>query len=264
MEEVRRIRLRHPVIGGRKLHTLLQPFLHEHQIKLGRDAFFALLGEHNLLIKRKRKQTITTYSRHWLRKYPNLIKDLNIDRSNQVWVSDITYLKTKTGFVYLSLVTDAYSHRVMGYHAADSLESVHSVKALQMALTAANRPVNGLTHHSDRGVQYCSREYVKLLQDNHIKISMTENGDPLENPIAERINGIIKNEYLFEHKVQDRKHAEQVLQNAVNLYNQERPHYSLGMLTPNIVFKNNFPVQKLWKNYYFNTRVSTKKQTVNL
>jgi len=238
--------------------------MYEHQIKMGRDALFNLLGEHNLLIKKKRRPTITTYSRHWMRKFPNLIRDLQVETVNQVWVSDITYLRTKSGFVYLSLVTDAYSRRIMGYHAADNLESVHSVKALEMALTGAKKSVEGLIHHSDRGVQYCSREYVKALQDNQVKISMTENGDPLENPLAERVNGILKNEYLFEHQVQDRQHAQELLQQAVNLYNVERPHLSLSMLTPERVHENNLPVQRLWKNYYLDKLLALKSNTVKL
>jgi transposase InsO family protein len=265
LDEIQKIRVRHRVIGTRKLYVMLQPFLLDHQIKLGRDALFTLMAENQLLVRRRRKPTQTTFSRHWMKKYCNLIAELDIIRSNQVWVSDITYLRTERGFVYISLITDAYSRRIMGYHVADNLETVHSVKALQMALTGAPRKsLAGLIHHSDRGVQYCSNAYVNLLQDYDIQISMTNHGDPLENAIAERINGIIKNEYLEQFQIRDREHTEELLQNAVNLYNTERPHMSTSMLAPQMVYTKNLKVSREWKNYYLNKTILTNKQPVKL
>jgi transposase InsO family protein len=265
LDEVQKIRARHRVIGTRKLYVMLQPFLLEHQIKLGRDALFTLMAENYLLVRRRRKPTQTTFSRHWMKKYCNLIAGLDIIHTNQVWVSDITYLRTEKGFVYISLITDAYSRRIMGYHVADNLETVHSVKALQMALTGAPRKsLAGLIHHSDRGVQYCSNSYVNLLQDYDIQISMTNHGDPLENAIAERINGIIKNEYLEQFHIRDRKHTEELLQIAVNLYNTERPHMSTSMLAPQMVYTKNLKVNREWKNYYLNKTILTNKQPVKL
>lgn len=265
LSEVRKIRSKHSVLGTRKLYIMLQPFLLDHQIKLGRDALFTLMAENKLLVRRRRKPTITTFSRHWMKKYPNLIADLDIIRTNQVWVSDITYLRIAKGFVYISLITDAYSRRIMGYQVADNLEAVHSVKALEMALTGAPRKsLAGLIHHSDRGVQYCSQAYVNILQDYGIQISMTNNGDPLENAIAERINGIIKNEYLEQFQIRNRAHAEELLQRAVDLYNTERPHMSISMLVPQKVYLNNLPVSREWKNYYLNKTILTNKQPVKL
>lgn len=251
LEEVAAIRKDHRVMGGRKLYEKLHPFLLEHQIKLGRDALFDLLAAHKLLVKKKRRRFITTFSGHWLRKWPNLIRELKVNRVNQLWVSDITYWKIAGNYVYISLITDAYSHKIVGYHLAETLESIETKKALQMALEQLPEQVNEpLIHHSDRGVQYCSENYVKLLQDKAIRISMTENGDPLENAIAERMNGILKSEYLKHYHVNNIQEAKEQLQQAVRLYNEHRPHLSIGLLTPDVVHSTELPVEKLWKNYY--------------
>ncbi len=251
LEQVYAIRKDHRVMGGRKLYEKLYPFLLEHQIKMGRDAFFDLLAEHKLLVKKRRRRFITTYSNHWLRKWPNLIREMEINRINQLWVSDITYWKIEERYTYISLITDAYSHKIVGYHLAQTLESVETIKALRLALTQLPNQINKpLIHHSDRGVQYCSDNYVKLLQDKGIEISMTENGDPLENAIAERINGILKSEYLKHYSPRNFQEAKEYLQVAVKLYNQDRPHFSIGLLTPNEVHSKNINVEKLWKNYY--------------
>ena len=249
---IRAIRLDHPRMGGRKLYELLQPFLKIHSIKMGRDALFDLLSTYNLLVKRKKRKTRTTYSHHWLRKYPNRIKDFIPSRSNQLWVSDLTYWNVSSGVLYLSFITDAYSHKIVGYQVALSLHTIGCLKALQMALEQLKDDPQQvqLIHHSDRGVQYCSGEYVKLLQENHIIISMTENGDPLENPIAERINGIIKGEYLETYTVKTIQQAQQLLDQVVTLYNEQRPHLSLGNLTPDWVHRTNQKGDRKWKNYY--------------
>ena len=251
LEQVYAIRKDHRVMGGRKLYEKLYPFLLEHQIKMGRDAFFDLLAEHKLLVKKRRRRFITTYSNHWLRKWPNLIREMEINRINQLWVSDITYWKIEERYTYISLITDAYSHKIVGYHLAQTLESVETIKALRLALTQLPNQINKpLIHHSDRGVQYCSDNYVKLLQDKGIEISMTENGDPLENAIAERINGILKSEYLKHYSPRNFQEAKEYLQVAVKLYNQDRPHFSIGLLTPDEVHSKNINVEKLWKNYF--------------
>lgn len=194
VQEIKVIRKNHRRMGTRKLYEKLTPFMQEHGIKMGRDALFDLVSRNHLQVRRRKRRIQTTQSFHWLRKYPNLIRDFVPIQPNELWVSDITYWKINhTDFAYISFITDAYSRKIVGYHLADSLEAIESVKALKMALSTLNkRQENNLIHHSDRGVQYCSKEYVKLLKDYHIKISMTENGDPLENAIAERINGIIK------------------------------------------------------------------------
>lgn len=250
LEQVKRIRRLQPAIGGRKLYLMLEPFLMEHQIKMGRDALFDLLAANQLLIRRRKRRVTTTQSFHWLRKYPNLIRHLNPHKKNTVWVSDITYYQTANGFVYISFITDAYSRKIVGYHVADSLAAIHSIKALEMAIAQASEPLTELIHHSDRGVQYCSAEYVKLLQDNNIAISMTEKGDPLENAIAERVNGIIKEEFLNHYSPKTQSEIMELLSQSVNTYNTQRPHMSCNMLTPEDVHQNNLPIQRVWKNYY--------------
>jgi transposase InsO family protein len=198
IQKVKEIRRYHPRMGTRKLYEMLLPFMLEHQIKMGRDALFAMLSANQMLVRRRKRRIQTTNSFHWLRKYPNLIRNLIPTAPNQLWVSDITYWKINTGeHLYISFITDVYSHKIVGYQVAQTLEAIESINALQMALSALRAESHlNLIHHSDRGIQYCSHAYVKLLQDYNIEISMTENGDPLENAVAERINGIIKDEYL--------------------------------------------------------------------
>ena len=255
LSKVASIRADHRVMGGRKLYEKLYPFFLEHQIKMGRDALFDLLAANGLLVKKKRRRFITTFSNHWLRKWPNLIREMKTTGINQLWVSDITYFKVAGEYVYISLITDAYSHKVVGFHLAETLESIETLKALQMALQQLPQNLaETLIHHSDRGVQYCSETYVKLLQDNSIKISMTENGDPLENAVAERINGILKGEYLKHYSITTIQQAKDELQRAVRLYNEDRPHFSIGLLTPELVHSKNLITEKLWKNYYQRNR----------
>lgn len=251
IQQVIAIRQDHPVIGARKLHVMLQPFMMEHGIKMGRDGLFNLLAAYKLLVRRRKRKITTTQSWHRFHKYPNLIKDMQLTGINQLWVSDITYYKTGQKCTYLSFISDAYSHKIIGFHAAESLEAIHSIGALKMAIKGVdNIKECRITHHSDRGVQYCSDAYVKLLQDENISISMTQSGDPLENAIAERVNGIIKEEYLNHYTYKTKKEVEQRLQAAVALYNTQRPHMSCSMLTPEEVHANNLPVARKWKNYY--------------
>ncbi len=252
ISEVLRIRKNHRHMGGRKLYELLQPFLLEHQIKMGRDRLFDILSANYLLVKRRKKQTITTNSFHRFKKYPNHIRDFVPNSPNQLWVCDITYWRIKDGFLYISFITDAYSKKIVGYYVGNNLEASETIRALEMALSNIsdeNKKLE-LIHHSDRGTQYCSNEYVKLLVNNKIGISMTENGDPLENAIAERVNGIIKEEYLNDYQVDNLEEAKELLDAVIQLYNNERPHMSIGNLTPNQVHQNNLKTEKLWKNYY--------------
>lgn len=250
LKEVLRIRQIHRRMGGRKLYELLEPFMLEHHIKMGRDALFDLLAANNLLIKRRKRKVHTTQSFHWLRKYPNLIRNMRPSKPNQLWVSDITYWKITSTHLYISFVTDAYSRKVVGYHVADSLDAIETIKALRMAIDGNKDVLENLIHHSDRGIQYCSSGYVTLLKKYGIIISMTENGDPLENPIAERVNGIIKGEYLENYEVNTLSVAKQLLERVVEVYNDERPHMSLGNLTPNQIHNRLAKGQKLWKSYY--------------
>ena len=253
LREVSKIRENHKRMGTRKLYEKLHPFMLEHQIKIGRDALFDLLSSNYMLVRKRKRRVQTTQSHHWLRKYTNLIHGFTPTSPNQLWVSDITYWKIHEGHVYISFITDAFSHKIVGYHVAETLETVETVKALKMALSGlSGRPSSHLKliHHSDRGVQYCSHEYVKLLQNNHIQISMTENGDPLENAIAERLNGILKDEYLNDNVVKSIKSARDVLTQAVTLYNEDRPHMSVGNNYPSQVHNQSLETEKLWKNYY--------------
>lgn len=239
-------------MGTRKIYDKLQDFLDEHKIKMGRDALFNLLSSNNLLIRNRQRRVKTTQSFHWLRKYPNLIKNFTPRYPNHLWVSDITYWRIRTGFVYISLITDAFSHKIVGYHVAKTLEAVETIRALEMAILGLpiTQKRRKLIHHSDRGLQYCSHAYVKLLHDNNIKISMTESGDPLENAIAERVNGIIKHEYLMHYTVESIEEAKSILIKNIKLYNEGRPHNSIGNNYPELVHKFNLKTKKLWKNYY--------------
>lgn len=252
LEEVRRIRAHHPAMGGRKLFEKLQSLLLLHKIKMGRDAFFDLLASQGLLIRRKRRSIQTTFSHHWLRKWPNLIRGYTLNCPNQLWVSDITYWKTGGNVFYISLVTDAYSHKIVGHHVGQTLNTAEAIMALRTALPCLEGQASRPIHHSDRGSQYCSLAYVKLLQDNGFSISMTENGDPIENAIAERVNGILKEEYLNYYKVSNITEAKTVLDFVVNLYNHDRPHMSIGLLTPASVHnERSVAVKRKWKNYPF-------------
>lgn len=262
LDQVQKIRVKHRFMGTRKLYSKLIPFLILHNIKLGRDGLFDLLSHHNLLIRKRKRRVSTTFSYHRFRKYPNLIKDKIPSNINQIWVSDITYWRIGSGkFVYLSFITDVYSHKIIGYNLSEDLKTASSLKALKQSLSSLLRDsprLHKLIHHSDRGIQYCSYPYTKMLKDNDIEISMTENGDPRENSVAERLNGIIKNEYLKGKKPADLKEAKQMLAEAVRLYNEERPHMSIENFTPNQIHSQpSIKPKKLWKKYYL------KKSDVN-
>jgi len=252
LDQVSKIRQLHPAIGTRKLYYLLQSFLLEHQIKIGRDALFDLLAANKLLVRKRRRRVNTTQSHHWLKKYSNLIKDWHPVKPNQLWVADITYIPLTTGFLYLSLITDAYSHKIMGYAVGDNLEAVHTTKALRMALNNITEAPENLIHHSDRGIQYCSFDYVTVLKKNNIQISMTENGDPLENPVAERINGILKEEYLRHYPLTHQGQVTELVTEVVERYNTLRPHQSINMITPEIVHEKQLLINRTWskKKHY--------------
>ena len=263
LREIKEIRKFHPRMGGRKLYVKLEAFILEHSIKLGRDGLFDLLTRNNLLIRKRRRKIQTTNSRHRFKKYPNLIRDFVPTGPNQLWVSDITYLKINTGkYLYISFITDAYSHKIVGHQIAETLEAIESIQALKMALRSLRAERNfQLIHHSDRGIQYCSNSYEKLLKKNGILISMTENGDPLENSIAERINGILKGEYLETYKISNLKQAKNLLRHSVSLYNNDRPHLSIENYTPSHIHneKSELKVKRLWKNYYRKETTFVKK-----
>jgi putative transposase len=224
-------------LGGRKLHHQIRDSLQAQEIKFGRDKLFTLLRKHGMLVLPRRRYVQTTMSKHWLRKYPNLVKGMIIDRPDQVWVSDITYLKTDEGNCYLNMVTDAYSRKIMGYAIADNMEAVQMKQAFQMAVKNRKDTGHQLIHHSDRGMQYCSAEYVSIADKHQIKMSMTENGDPYENALAERMNRTLKEEFGLGNVLRSKLHAKLLTEEAIELYNNYRPHLSLKMKTPESVYK---------------------------
>jgi putative transposase len=225
LQEVLNIRKDLPRLGTRKLHYLLQNKLESHNIKIGRDYLFDLLSEHKLLIRQRKRKAITTDSRHWMKKYNNLIKTLIVTRPEQVWVSDITYIRLINQWGYLSLITDAYSRKIDGYNFRQDLEAEGCINALKMALN--NRIYNeSIIHHSDRGSQYCSHNYVDLLLQNNIGISMTENGDPYENAVAERVNGIIKTEFNLYSSLVGFEQTKSQISRSIKSYNELRQHAS--------------------------------------
>lgn len=222
-----------PKIGGKKLYFLLrQTLLRSGNIELGRDRLFELLRENNLLVERRRKYAVTTNSNHPYKVHKNLILSEVVTHSNQIWVSDITYIKTKNGFSYLSLITDLYSRKIVGYHASDSLELIGCVKALKMALKKGKPGI----HHSDRGSQYCSRQYTTLLRKKGVKISMTESGNCYENAVAERMNGILKQEFNLNATFVDLKHVRKAVDQAVKVYNSKRPNWAIKFKTPDQMY----------------------------
>jgi putative transposase len=241
IQQVLAYRRDQPRIGTRKLLTLVQP-------DMGRDAFFELLRESGLLVRRKRRRARTTFSLHRFRKYPDLIKGMAVERPAQLWVSDITYLRIKQEFAYLSLVTDAYSRKIIGFSLSHDLSTDTCLRALKMALTTRTGTAP-LIHHSDRGVQYCSAAYTRLLNQKGIAISMTQSGNPRDNAIAERVNGILKMELLHQ-TYEDIPSAVQSVKRAVTVYNTLRPHSSLDMMTPDKAHEMKGPIKRRWQNYY--------------
>jgi len=229
IDKVNEIRSVMPRLGTRKLYHLLQEEL--CSIHVGRDKLFAILKANQMLIKPKRNYRITTHSHHRFRKHKNLIEDMPLKRPEQVWVSDITYIGGRDRNCYLALVTDAYSKKIMGYDLSDSLATESSLRALNMAIRG-RKYKDQLIHHSDRGLQYCSQDYQNALKKKKIIPSMTESYDPYANAIAERVNGILKQEFLLEEYRVDIKTMRLIVKDAVRIYNTQRPHWSCYMKTP--------------------------------
>lgn len=243
---VREIRRLMPRIGTRKLYHMIKPKLEQQGIKIGRDSLFNILRKRFLLVQKRRKYQITTQSKHNFFKHPNRIKNLNINTPEQVWVADITYIRTSQGFAYLHLITDAYSKQIMGYQLTDNLRIESAINALKMALK--NKQYSyPLIHHSDRGLQYCHRDYINLLEQHNISISMTTKYDPYENAIAERVNGILKDEFDIGEGFINRSQASKWIKESINLYNNFRPHLSCGFLTPYQAHRTTIPLDPSWK-----------------
>ena len=245
------IRKSMPRLGTKKLYYLLSDKL--QLMKIGRDKFFDILRANHLLIQPKRSYHITTNSHHRFRKHQNQILDLEINRPEQVWVSDITYIGKREKPCYLSIITDAYSKKIMGHYVADNLNTESSLKALRTAIKQRKNKDLPLIHHSDRGLQYCANDYQSILNKNGILTSMTQNSDPYENAVAERINGILKQEFIIDKYNQDLDVMKRIVKEAINTYNVQRPHYSNYMLTP-----NQMHLQKQIKMRNYKTKNSSK------
>ncbi len=206
-----------------------------HTPQLGRDALFRLLREHGLLVESSKRGHRTTCANHRFYRYPNRIMDLIVDRVHQVFVADITYLQTLEGFVYLALVTDLFSRKIVGFDVSDSLTVEGALRACKMAIKPVTTP-GTLIHHSDRGVQYCCNAYTQLLHSRGVRLSMTQNGDVYQNAVAERVNGILKIDFLLNHTFNSIHQATANAKQSISIYNNERPHLSLGYQTPQDIY----------------------------
>lgn len=230
-----------PRTGTRKLHYLIKLDLESQGIKFGRDKLFALMRYYGLQIKPRRRYIQTTMSKHWLRKWPNIVKDKIVHGPDEVWVSDITYLKTQEGNCYLNMITDKYSRKIVGYVVADNMETESMIEALHMATAGRINAAVQTIHHSDRGLQYCSKEYDLLTAKHKIRLSMTENGDPYENALAERMNRTIKEEFGMDKILKSKEQVKQLVAESILLYNQKRPHLALQMKTPQQMYQTKIP-----------------------
>jgi putative transposase len=248
LEQIDAIRNQQPRCGGRKLFIELQTFFKEHNISMGRDKFFDLLKRNKLLVRKTKRNVYTTMSKHHYYRYPNLVKGFTPLKAHELWVADITYIPLKERFAYLFLITDAYSRKIVGFHVSDDMKVSSAVVALKKAL--AQKPAETIViHHSDRGIQYCSTEYVNLLIEHNAMISMTDNGDPLENAVAERMNGILKTELIssYYNTIDD---ASMHISRCITIYNYKRRHSSLNWQIPAEVHTQKGPQIRRWKNYY--------------
>jgi putative transposase len=237
-------------IGSNRLHRILKSELIDNNINIGRDKFHAILRDNRLIVNKVRRGPYTTNSNHGMRKYPNLAKNLFIDRSEMLWVSDITYLRFLGGFIYLMLITDSYSRKIVGYNVGLRMTAEFCNIALFDSLESRSNWDRPLIHHSDRGTQYCSKVYTETLVTSNIKISMTENGDPLENPLAERMNRTLKDVFALDEVFLSLEQAKEKTDNAIEYYNDRLPHSSLDMLTPAIAHTKQGYLNKHWKPYW--------------
>jgi transposase InsO family protein len=225
-------------LGTEKIHGLIKNELKALNLRIGRCKLNSILKQNGMLVRKRKKFVTTTNSYHRFRKYPNLIKDISITQPEQVWVADITYIKTDDGFNFLHLITDAYSKQIVGFELSDNLKVESTLNALKRALKQRKYPDRKLIHHSDRGIQYCSDEYIHTLIENQLEISMTQNSDPYENAIAERVNGILKQEFSIGDGFKNHLVALAEIKKSIFIYNHKRPHRSCKMLTPAMAHLN--------------------------
>ncbi len=219
-----------PMLGGKKLYWLLKGEIKAMGYKLGRDKFFEILKLNHLLIRKKRGYIRTTNSSHRFKIYDNLIKDIEVTKPDELYEGDITYIKTEEGYCYLAHLEDHYSRKIVGNDTSDSLGIESVQRTLEMAIKG--KELTGMIHHSDRGLQYCSNTYTGLLKNHGIRISMSEKGNPYENAVAERINGILKEEFMLSGTFKTKAAAIKAVKEAIETYNNLRPHMSIGYLTP--------------------------------
>ena len=255
IELVESIRIQMPKIGTRKLYFLLEEEL--KQLHVGRDMLFRILKANHMLIQPTRRYHVTTNSYHRFKKHKNLIENVVPERPEQIWVSDITYVGNRENPMYLALVTDAYSKQIMGHDLSNSLDVSGSLRALKMAVRKRKYKNNVVTHHSDRGLQYCSNEYQNLLKRSKINCSMTESYDPYANAVAERINGILKGEFIGYKNKCSLQTMGKLIKNSINIYNEHRPHFSCFYKTPRQMHQQNEIKIKTYKNKYPSKHVFT-------
>lgn len=237
-----RVRQEQPRLGTRKLHYILKS-----ELRVGRDKLFEILRKEQMLITKRRKYVKTTNSKHWMRTYADSSKQLELKQPEQLWVADITYLSTREETLYLHLVSDAYSKQIMEFTLSKDLKAETTVKALRIALSRRFYQDRNIVHHSDRGLQYCSRAYIEELRRNKCQISMTQNGSPYDNAVAERINGILKDEFYCDEKFDSFKQAKKHVEQSILIYNTRRPHLSCSMLTPAAMHQQDFIPVKYWR-----------------
>lgn len=258
------IRQKMPRYGTEKLHLDLCDKMRQHNIKMGRDRFLSFCRQHCLLVRRTKRSFITTDSKHFFFKSPNLLKTFVPTGSEQVFVSDITYIKLEDRYVYLALVTDLYSKKIMGYKLDDNMKTAMVKEALQMALNNCEHNRTGIIHHSDRGIQYCCPDYSEFAVSKGMRLSTTEHSDPYENAVAERMNGILKYEFGLIKPIPSIDIANKMLRQAVEIYNKERRHCSLQMLTPQQAHTRQQHVYKSYRKPMLNKEQKMKKSTVAL
>ena len=247
---IKEIRTTQRKVGGRKLYRMLSGTIHGLPVPMGRDQFFEFLREEGLLLRRRRSRVRTTMSKHGMPVYPDLMKHAVINAPGQALVSDITYWAVPEGFYYVFLVTDVCSHKIMGHYLAQSLDGAHAIKALRMAMKGSRHELSGQIHHSDRGSQYCYAKYVNLLRSKGMRISMTETSDPRDNAIAERVNGILKNELMEHLSPANFTQGKAMLEKAVATYNDERLHMSIDWMVPSAAHQIDHRLPQRWRNYY--------------
>jgi transposase InsO family protein len=230
----------------------------QYGIKYGRDKLFNLLEREKMLIRQRHRKPRTTWSGHIFPVYPNLVREIVPTRPNEVWVSDITYIKVSDKFWYLFLITDMYSRKIVGWSLAQDMQTVHAIEALYGAIEQREASTLPTIHHSDKGTQYCCAAYVDILKGANIEISMTEKGDPRENAYAERINGTIKNEFL-KRMTYTELTVRMVVENVITAYNNTRPHASIQYKTPQIAHEGSGKLKRTWKRYpWYHKKISEK------